>query len=89
MNSSVYFLQLFILQISLFSPFSDCLTKTELLLSKSRDRKNMKKRDFIATNTFQSPSARKIFFDRMKDRKKNSEWWGGESAEIKERFCLH
>ena len=49
----------------------------------------MKKRDFIATNTFQSPSARKIFFDRMKDRKKNSEWWGGESAEIKERFCLH
>ena len=48
----------------------------------------MKKRDFIATNTFQSPSARKIFFDSMKDRKKNSDWWGNETAEVKEKFLL-
>ena len=34
----------------------------------------MKKTDFTATNTFQSPSARKIFFDSMKDRKRNSDW---------------
>ena len=34
----------------------------------------MKKRDFTATNTFQSPSARKIVFDSMEDRKRNSEW---------------
>ena len=48
----------------------------------------MKKTDFTATNTFQSPSARKIFFDSMKDRKRNSEWWSGESAEVKEKFLL-
>ena len=48
----------------------------------------MKKRDFIATNAFQSPSARKIFFDSMKDRKKNSEWCSGKAAEIKEKFLL-
>ena len=34
----------------------------------------MKKRDFTATNTFQLLSTRKIFFDSMKDRKRNSEW---------------
>ncbi len=34
----------------------------------------MKKRDFTPTNTFQSPSARKIFFDSMIDRKRISEW---------------
>ena len=47
----------------------------------------MKKRDFTATNTYQSPSAIKIFFDSMKDRKRNSEW-GVKSAEIKEKFLL-
>ena len=50
--------------------------------------KNIKKRDFIATHTFHSPSARKAFFDTMKDRKQNSDWWGNETAEIKEKFLL-
>ena len=48
----------------------------------------MKKRDFIATHTFHSLSARKAFFDTVKDRKKNSDWWGNETAEVKERFLL-
>ena len=50
--------------------------------------KNIKKRDFIATHTFHSPSARKAFFDTVKDRKKNSDWWGNETAEVKEKFLL-
>ena len=49
---------------------------------------SMKKRDFIATHTFHSPSARKAFFDTVKGRKKNSDWWGNETAEIKEKFLL-
>ena len=50
--------------------------------------KNIKKRDFIATHTFHSTSARKAFFDTVKDRKKNSDWWGNETAEVKEKFLL-
>ena len=49
----------------------------------------MKKRDFIATHTFHSPSARKAFFDTVKDRKKNSDWWGMKLPKLKRIFCLH
>ena len=46
----------------------------------------MKKKNFIATHTFHSTSAKKEFFTFVKDRKKNSDWWGNETEEVKEKF---
>ena len=49
--------------------------------------KNIKKRDFIATHTFHSPSARKAFFDTVKDRKK-TQTGGAMKLQKLKRFLL-
>ena len=49
----------------------------------------MRKRDFIATHTFHSLSARKAFFDTMKDRKKIQTGGVMKLQKLKKSFCLH
>ena len=45
-----------------------------------------KLKHFIATHTFHSAKSKKDFFSLVKHRKTNSDWFGNETAEMKENF---
>ena len=45
-----------------------------------------KLKHFIATHTFHSTKSKKDFFSLVKYRKINSDWFGNETAEMKENF---
>ena len=45
-----------------------------------------KLKHFIATHTFHSTKSKKDFFSLVKHRKTNSDWFGNETAEMKENF---
>ena len=47
---------------------------------------NLKLKHFIATHTFHSVKVRKEFREVNSHRKKNSDWFGNESIELRQRF---
>lgn len=48
--------------------------------------KKLKLKHFIATHTFHSAKVRKEFNEVNSHRKKNSDWFGNESIELKQSF---
>ena len=48
--------------------------------------KRLQLKDFIATHTFHSAKERKEFLEVNSHRKKNSDWFGNESIELKQSF---
>ncbi len=48
--------------------------------------KKLKLKHFIATHTFHSAKVRKVFNEVNSHRKKNSDWFGNESIELKQSF---
>ena len=46
----------------------------------------LKLKHYIATHTFHSPKVRKKFREVNIHRKKNSDWFGNESIELKQSF---